>query len=245
MRDGATDRLPELLADDEALDGLEEGRLFGAEWLRSIGMVPNEYLYYFYFAADTIEAIGRSPRPRGAYLLDQQAGFYDARPDSPAEALRAWRAAKDERDRTYMAEARNGHEGEAAASADEPGGYEAEALAVVEAIRSGTGAVRILNTANRSALDFLDDHAVVEVPCVVDAAGARPVAVGPVPDHSAALMASVKAVERVTIEAALTGSTALAVKALALHPLVPSVTAARAIFAEYRQQLPTLEERFA
>jgi 6-phospho-beta-glucosidase len=245
VRDGATDRLPELLADDEALDGLEEGRLFGAEWLRSIGMVPNEYLYYFYFAADTIEAIGRSPRPRGAYLLDQQAGFYDARPDSPAEALRAWRAAKDERDRTYMAEARNGHEGEAAASPDEPGGYEAEALAVVEAIRSGTGAVRILNTANRSALDFLDDHAVVEVPCVVDAAGARPVAVGPVPDHSAALMASVKAVERVTIEAALTGSTALAVKALALHPLVPSVTAARAIFAEYRQQLPTLEERFA
>jgi 6-phospho-beta-glucosidase len=245
VRDGAAERLPELLSDDAALEALEEGRLFGAEWLRSIGMVPNEYLYYFYFAADTVEAIGRSPRPRGAYLLDQQAGFYAARPDSPAEAVRAWRAAKDERDRTYMAEARDGHEAETTASPDDPGGYEAEALAVVEAIRSGTGAVRILNTANRSALGFLDDHAVVEVPCVVDGAGARPVAVGPVPDHAAALMASVKAVERVTIEAALTGSTALAVKALALHPLVPSVTAARAIFAEYRQQLPTLEERFA
>ena len=39
----------------------EEGRLFGAEWLRSLGMIPNEYLYFFYFASDTV---GRDPRGR-------------------------------------------------------------------------------------------------------------------------------------------------------------------------------------
>jgi 6-phospho-beta-glucosidase len=244
VRDHSGERLPDLLADDTALAALEEGELFGAEWLRSLGMIPNEYLYYFYFAADTVEAIGRSPRPRGAYLLEQQAGFYASRPGSPGEALHEWRAAKDERDRTYMAEARNGSE-QAGHGDDEPGGYEAEAMAVVDAIRSNTGAVRILNAANRSALPFLDERAVVEVPCVVGAAGARPLAVGPVPDHARALVDAVKAVERATIEAALTGSTALAVKALALHPLVPSVTAARAIFAEYRERLPALEERFA
>jgi 6-phospho-beta-glucosidase len=66
-----------------------------------------------------------------------------------------------------------------------------------------------------------------------------------VPEHARALIDTIKAVERATIEAALTGSTELAVKALALHPLVPSVTAAREIFAEYRQRLPVLEERFA
>jgi 6-phospho-beta-glucosidase len=116
---------------------------------------------------------------------------------------------------------------------------------VVEAIASDAGAVRILNVANRSALPFLDERAVVEVPCVVGASGVRPLAVGPVPHHARALIDTVKAVERTTIEAALTGSTALAVKALALHPLVPSVTAARAIFAEYRERLPVLEKRFA
>jgi 6-phospho-beta-glucosidase len=242
VRDGSGERLPELLADDAALDVLEEGRLFGAEWLRSLGMVPNEYLYYFYFAAETVEALGS--RPRGAFLLEQQAGFYAARPETPEQALALWRATKDERDRTYMAEARNGDEGHAHAEGD-PGGYEAEALAVVEAIAADQGAVRILNVANRSALGFLDERAVVEVPCLVGAAGARPLAVGPVPDHARALVESVKAVERVTIEAALTGSTALAVKALALHPLVPSVEAARAIFAGYRERLPALEERFA
>jgi 6-phospho-beta-glucosidase len=242
VRDGSGDRLPELLADDAALDALEEGRLFGAEWLRSLGMVPNEYLYYFYFASETVEALGS--RPRGAYLLEQQAAFYAAQPETPQQALAVWRATKDERDRTYMAEARNGDEGHAHA-ADEPGGYEAEALAVVQAIAADQGAVRILNVANRSALPFLDAAAVVEVPCLVGAAGARPLAVGPVPDHARALIESVKAVERVTIEAAHTGSTALAVKALALHPLVPSVEAARAIFAGYRERLPALEERFA
>jgi 6-phospho-beta-glucosidase len=242
VRDVSGDRLPELLADDGAMASLEEGRVFGAEWLRSLGMVPNEYLYYFYFADETVAALG--DRPRGAYLLEQQAGFYATRPGSPERALAHWRATKDERDRTYMSEARNGHEGHVH-DPGEPGGYEGEAMAVVDAIAANAGAVRILNVANRSALAFLDERAVVEVPCVVGAAGARPLAVGHVPDHARALIESVKAVERVTIEAALTGSTALAIKALALHPLVPSIPAARAIFAEYRERLPALEERFA
>ena len=242
VHDGRGELLPGLLADDDALAAVEESRVFGAEWLRSLGMIPNEYLSYFYFAEDAVHAL--SEKPRGAYLLEQQASFYAARPESPSAALAEWKAAKDERDRTYMAEARNGHEPPARAE-DEPGGYEAEAMAVVDAIASNAGTVRILNTANRSALPFLDERAVVEVPCVVGAAGAQPLAVGPVPDHARALIDTIKAVERATIEAALTGSTALAVKALALHPLVPSVNAAREIFAEYRRRLPVLEERFA
>ena len=34
-------------------------------------------------------------------------------------------------------------------------------------------------------------------------------------------------------------------RALALHPLVPSVTVAREIFDGYRERLPELQERFA
>ena len=144
-----------------------------------------------------------------------------------------------------MAEARSAA-GIAGEHAQDPaGGYEDEALAVVEAITLGSGSVLICNTANRSALPFLDERAVVEVPAAVGAAGPRPIAVGKVPDHARALIESVKAVERATIEAALTGSPALAVKALALHPLVPSVNAARALFDGYRAQLPALQEHFA
>ena len=71
---------------------------------------------------------------------------------------------------------------------DEGGGYEGEAMAVVEAIASNTRAVLILNIANRSALPFLDARAVVEVPCIVGRTGPVPVAVGDVPAHARALV---------------------------------------------------------
>ena len=243
--DADGDRLPELLADDEALAGFEEGRLFGGDWLRTLGMIPNEYLYYFYFGADTVATL-RAGQPRGAYLLESQAAFYAQNGQDPAAALAAWRATRDERDRTYMAAERT----TAGIEADhddggEAGGYEGEALAVVEAIANNTRAIMILNTANRSALPFLDEHAVVEVPAIVGRTGPVPVAIGPVPPHAQALVSAIKAVERTTIEAAVTGSAELAVKALALHPLVPSVTVARRIFAGYRERLPELEERYA
>src|SRR5215210_4590661 len=243
--DADGDRLPGLLADDGALASFEEGRLFGAEWLRTLGMIPNEYLYYFYFAADTVESI-RAGVPRGAALLESQAAFYEGNGEAPEQALAAWRATRAERDRTYMAAERSAAGGGAAHDdGGDPGGYEGEAMAVVQAIANNTRTVMILNTANRSALPFLDDRAVVEVPAVVGRSGPVPVAVGPTPPHAQALVTSIKDVERTTIEAALSGSAELAVRALALHPLVPSVTVARRIFEGYRGQLPELQERFA
>jgi 6-phospho-beta-glucosidase len=49
-----------------------------------------------------------------------------------------------------------------------------------------------------------------------------------------------KDVERATIEAATSGSRAAALKALALHPLVDSVTHARAILETELAALPEL-----
>jgi 6-phospho-beta-glucosidase len=232
VRDGGHDLLPALLADDAALESIEEGRLFGAEWLRTLGAIPNEYLYYFYFTAEAVA--GMRAGARGELLERAQSEFYAG--DGDRDALAAWRATRDERERTYMAEA--GVERD-----EEPGGgYEGEAMAVVEAIAGDTRAVLILNTANRGALRCLGDDSVVEVPCVVDATGAHPVAVGEVPGHQAALIGAVKAVEEATIAAALQRSSRLAVEALALHPLVPSVGLAREIFAGYRARMPELEQ---
>ena len=242
VRDRDGELLDGLLADDAALASFEEGRLFGADWLRALGMIPNEYLYYFYYAADTVDAIRESSTSRGAFLLSQQREFYARNGDDQAAALAAWRATRHDRERTYMAEARSAA-GDARDHA-EGGGYEAEAMAVLEAMALDTRAVLILNTANRSALPYLDADAVVEVPAVVGRAGPVPLATGGAPAHARALLEAMKDVERTTIEAALTGSERLAIKALALHPLVPSVTVAREIFDGYRARLPELAEAF-
>lgn len=233
VHDGERDLLPDLLADDERLGSFEEGRLFGGEWLRSLGMIPNEYLFFHYFSSDTVGALRSGLESRGEFLLHQQAEFYDTNGRTPAEALDAWRATRREREATYFEEARAAAGMSAAEEWEDVGGYEGQAIAVVEAIAFNERRVLILNTANRSSLPFLDEQAVVEVPCVVGSAGIVPVAVGDVPGHARALIESIKEVERTTILAALTGSRELAVKALALHPLVPSVNTARRIFDAY------------
>jgi 6-phospho-beta-glucosidase len=239
---GGTQLLDGLLADDARLEGFEEGRLFGGDWLRSLGMIPNEYLYYFYYAADTVDAIRGGSASRGAFLLEQQRAFY-AR--SGGDALADWRQTRHDRERTYMAEARSAAGDESEHDLDANAGYESEAMAVLEAIALNSRQVLILNTANRSALPFLDERAVVEVPCVVGRSGPVPMAMGSVPSHARALVEMMKDVERTTIDAALLGSRDLAVKALSLHPLVPSVNTARAIFDGYRERLPALQEAFA
>jgi 6-phospho-beta-glucosidase len=241
---GGGELLDELLADEARLTGFEEGRLFGGEWLRSLGMIPNEYLYYFYYAADTVNAIRSGAGSRGHFLLEQQRAFYAQNGQDAAAALAAWRATRHDRERTYMAEARSAAGDASDHDHDANAGYESEAMAVLEAIALNSRAVLILNAANRSSLPFLDERAVVEVPCVVGRSGPVPIALGAVPAHARSLVEMMKDVERTTIDAALLGSRELAVRALALHPLVPSVSTAREIFDGYRSRLPALQEAF-
>ncbi|MEJ3747298.1 6-phospho-beta-glucosidase [Actinomycetes bacterium KLBMP 9797] len=230
------DHLPRLLSDMDALGSFEEGKLFGADWLRVLGAVPNEYLHYYYFTREAVTA-GRASETRGAFLQRQQEQFYAGLARDTDGALTAWRRTRSEREATYMADTR---EGERDALDIGSGGYEEVALALMRAIAHDERTTLILNVRNRSALSILDDSAVVEVPCVVDARGARPLPVDPLSEHMAGLVCGVKAVERAAIEAAVSGSRAAALRALAIHPLVDSVTVARRILDGYVQRLPQL-----
>ncbi|GAA3923301.1 6-phospho-beta-glucosidase [Streptomyces gulbargensis] len=241
LRVGGRDQLPRLLADEEALGSFEEGKLFGPEWLRSLGAIPNEYLHYYYFNRETVRAYRSAARTRGAYLRDRQARFYEeaARPGTPA--LEAWRRTLADREATYMAANREAAGAGGRAGEDlESGGYEKVALALMRAVARDERATLILNVRNGSTLPGLDADAVIEVPCFVDANGAHPVAVAPLPDHAAGLVTAVKAVEREVLAAAEAGSRAAAVKAFALHPLVDSVGVARRLLDGYVDAHPGL-----
>ncbi|MGW9070830.1 6-phospho-beta-glucosidase [Streptomyces yangpuensis] len=247
LRIGGRDELPRLLADAEALESFEEGRLFGGEWLRSLGAIPNEYLHYYYFNRDTVrayQAAGQAGQTRGAFLRDQQRGFYAeaGRAGLPAgAALAAWDRTRAEREATYMAENREAAgAGERDESDLESGGYEKVALALMRAIARDERATLILNVRNGSTLSVLDAGAVIEVPCLVDANGAHPMGVEQLPLHAVGLVTAVKAVEREVLAAAASGSRADAVKAFALHPLVDSVTVARRLLDGYTAAHPGL-----
>ncbi|MFD0318416.1 6-phospho-beta-glucosidase [Streptomyces flavalbus] len=240
LRVGGRDELPRLLADRELLGSFEEGRLFGADWLQALGAVPNEYLHYYYFNRETVRAYREADRTRGAFLRDQQAGFYAAATDPAVSAREAWERTRAEREATYMSENRETAGAGEREAEDLSGGYEDVALALMRAIARDERATLILNVRNRSTLAALDRDAVIEVPCLVGASGAHPVAVDPLPDHATGLVCAVKAVEREVLAAAASGSRATAVKAFALHPLVDSVHVARRLVDGYTAVHPGL-----
>ncbi|MFI1887987.1 6-phospho-beta-glucosidase [Streptomyces jumonjinensis] len=241
VRAAGRDELPRLLADRELLGSFEEGRLFGADWLQSLGAIPNEYLHYYYFNRETVRAYRDAERTRGAFLREQQGRFYREMERPGAPALETWDRTRAEREATYMAHNREAAgAGERAASDLESGGYEKVALALMGAIAQDRRTTLILNVRNRGALAPLDADAVVEVPCLVDANGAHPVSVAPLPGHATGLVCAVKAVEREVLAAAESGSRERAVAAFALHPLVDSVAVARRLVDAYSAAHPGL-----
>ena len=129
----AAQLLDGLLEDDERLDGFEEGRLFGGEWLRSLGMIPNEYLYYFYYAADTVNAIRGASASRGRVPARAAARVLRA----GSRRRRARRLARHPpRPRAHLHGRGAQRRGRRLTSTthDANAGYESEAMAVLEAI---------------------------------------------------------------------------------------------------------------
>lgn len=241
IRCGERELVAEFLADEAAVASVEEGALFGADWLRSLGLVPNEYLYYYYFTRDAVASISAAAQTRGEQLRVQQGAFYADLATLPADAATLrWDDVRRERNATYLAEARTQERSEQDVAG---GGYEGVALALMRALATGEPCTQILNVAN-SGLPGLDAAAVAELPCLVDANGVQPQPVTPLAGAELGLVQQVKAVERLVIEAALTGSPATAVKAFALHPLVDSVTVARRLLAGYRERIPEVEAVF-
>ena len=242
LRVDGRDVLPDLMARPDLIGTFEEGRLFGAEWVTELGAVPNEYLHYYYFRREVRHADQLAAQTRGAFLVEQQGRFYEQlehRHDVSALAL--WERTRLDRETTYMATNR---QSAGMGDRDEDdlvsGGYEDVAIALMRGIAYDQSARLILNVRNRGTLAALDADAVVEVPCVVDASGAHPGAGTELPDFGVGLVTNAKYVERQTIEAGLGGSRAAAVRALAHHPLVDSVTVARSLLEDAMHAFPAL-----
>jgi len=241
IRVDGNDVLPKLFSDDTTLASFEEGRLFGAEWLRTLGAIPNPYLHYYYYNREAVAAERAAKQTRGAFLLEQQRRFYESLQCGTGSPYAAWESTRHEREATYMAENRAAAgAGERDVSDLEAGGYEQVALALMRAIARDEQVDLILNVRNAGTLALLESEAVIEVPCLVDAHGAHPYPTAPLPEYAVGLVTSVKAAERAVIEAASTGSRAAALRALAIHPLIDSVAVARRLLDRYQAQLPEL-----
>ncbi|HEY3236215.1 MAG TPA: hypothetical protein VGJ84_15975 [Polyangiaceae bacterium] len=115
------------------------------------------------------------------------------------------------------------------------GGYSDITFSVLRAILRDTGEELVMSTMNRGAVDGLPDDVAVELTCKVDASGAHPVRVGPLPTAFRGLVQTVKAYESLTVDAAMRRDKKLALQALLNHPLVGDLDTAQPLLDDLLQ----------
>ncbi|TLM85496.1 6-phospho-beta-glucosidase [Pseudarthrobacter sp. NamE2] len=257
LESGGRDVLPDLLADPQALESFEEGRLFPQPFLARLGALPNEYLYYWYRRDDARKAMQAMALTRGESIHGQQQELYPRLTAAGNDAFRLWEEARRSREEGYLAEARS--DGERRDEEDlTGGGYERVALAAMRALSGAGDTQLILNTRNslpspsrpapaeapraQVAIPGLPADAVVELPCTVTPDGAVPLPQQRPPEPQLGLLRRVKVVEQLTVRAATDGDRGSALEAFARHPLVDSTDLAAELLTRYEQALPALRE---
>lgn len=233
------DRLPEILASDDAILAVYGRPLFDPAEVQRLGLLPNEYLHYYYHHEEAVRRLRDAPQTRGQAVAEVAARLRAALLEAAARGanpIPIYQEAIFARRSSYMAAETGQRRDLAMMGGHVEGGYARAALGVIEVMVAPGGREVIVNTANRGAIDDLEDGDVVEVPCLLDAAGPHPRRMGALPVQVRDLALRVKAYERATVNATLRRSWPEAVAALALHPLVPSRQVAEQIAGEYRRR---------
>lgn len=113
---------------------------------------------------------------------------------------------------------------------------------LVQALWNGSGRHLFVNVPNGGAVPNLPADALLELECVCDASGARPLPVGEMPLGLRSLQMRILDTHELTVEAWVKQDRALLVRALAVDPIVNSLAAAEAVLdALYEAEKEALE----
>jgi 6-phospho-beta-glucosidase len=214
MVDGV-DRLPELI--DTYSDQLGEEVDLPGDLVRLTRSIPSYYLRYFYLTGEVLEK-QRSARPRADEVMEIERGLLEMYADPKLDV------------KPKLLEQRGG------------AFYSEAAAMLVESLHGDRGDVQVVNVRNDGAIPNLAGDAVVEVACRIDADGATPLPVEPLAPEMLGLVEQVKAYERLTVAAAVSGDRDTALKALMANPLSADFRVAAplldALLEANRQYLP-------
>lgn len=220
-----------LLNDDAALRSLYHADLFDPAMIRAMGLIPSEYLFFYYEQQRALANQRRVGTSRGEEIAKLNAQLFgqlhaEIKAGRLAEALTIYRNYLQRRSGAYMkleAEAGSAFQTDVEQQEDPftaATGYHRIALDVMTALVSDNPSCVVVNVANNRAITDLKADDVVEVLCQIDSHGAQPIPVGALPDSVRGLVQSVKEYERLTIRAATEQSRELAKLALLTYPLI-------------------------
>jgi 6-phospho-beta-glucosidase len=221
----------QVLANDQLLNRLYPIAMFDHELIRSLRLIPTEYLFFYYSRGRALanQLAHRSTRGEEVGRLNDEL-FTRLRAllaagDGEA-ALAAYIQYLNVRSGSYMALESSSADLSSSGIVleDDPfraaSGYHRIALDVMKALRGGQDRRVIVNIRNQGAIDGIDANDVVEVPCTIGNNTIVPERCGALPAEVCGLVLAVKEYERATIDAALSGSHRMARKAMLLYPAI-------------------------
>ena len=229
---GGVPQFHRLWRDPERLRAIYRVPLFDPSFLQELKLLPTEYVYYYDQPARAFENVRRAGQSRGQVIESLTTSLFEALKAPGVDSIKVYNAYLAARSAGYM----QIESGSASPMTLPPpsglAGYDRIALAVIRAVHFNLNAVIPLSVANHGNIPDLLEDDVVEVPCVVNANGARPMHAGAAPGRVRALLMNVKEYERRTVRAALAQSSDGARDALTANPLVPDAATADRLLAD-------------
>ncbi|MDD6275310.1 MAG: 6-phospho-beta-glucosidase [Clostridia bacterium] len=185
---------------------------FDLDCLKAIHGIPSSYLQYYYCREAKLEHQRSDDKTRAQVCMEIEEKLLEMYQD---EELCVKPALLDKR---------GGHK------------YSLAAVSLINSLANDINDVQVVNVKNNGTLDFMADDDIIEAPCVIGKDGAKPIKVENFDNqHIIALMRVVKAYEKFTVEAAVTGSEEAAIKGLLVHPLVGDWEKATKCFNELKE----------
>jgi len=242
-----------LLASDEALTSLYHAKLFDFDLIRSLRLIPTEYLFFYYSRRRALANQVAAGATRGEEILQLNSDLFGQLSaciagGRPEEALAIYVDYLNQRSGSYMkleASAGSAFDKSHALTEDPfrvATGYHRIALDVMNALRSDEPRRIVVNVRNHGAISDVEHEDVVEAPCAISKDAVVPEKCGSLPEDVRGLVLAVKAYERAAIQAAVTGSAEYARKAMLLYPAIGEWEPSAELLRDFSARSPAFPE---
>jgi 6-phospho-beta-glucosidase len=252
---GGVNILPRLLESETFVENFSLFAYFDRDLIKSLGEIPNGYLYYFYHREKALANMLKSPSTRGESIRDinnimlNELSAFDVEKNIE-QALEIFRRRMGEREGSYMKMETGGGAKPAGFDPESLGigllkgqgsavdvleGYAGVAFNCIESMRrlSGKSVNVALNIPNRGAIEGMEADDVVEVSCDAGESGVKPLRFAGIPPSNLLMMKTIKRYEKLTVAAIRERRREYAYEALTIHPLVGSYSLAKELVNKY------------
>jgi len=223
---GNADVTSKLLGDEAALRQLYHADLFDPLLIRTLGLIPSEYLFFYYSQRKAYRNQLNAGASRGEELVRLNSDlFTQLYSETPREALDTYRRYLMQRNASYLRlEAEAGTAFRAIENEPDPfempTGYHKIAVEVMSGLVSDAPRSVVVNVRNDNSIEDLSPDDIVEVLCAISSQGIIPTRPGRLPESVRGLVLAVKAYERTIIRAVIEKSWPLAQLAMLEYPSI-------------------------